>query len=94
MVTLLVNTNYAEDIYFFSANTSKCISSSVLKIPLSKKVNFYLFYSFWRLSVSRVTVFRTKRQRIVCDIIPGSIKLATLKKKKIIQRHNVRQVAS
>ena len=34
-------------------------------------------------------MFRTKRQRIVCDIIPGSIKRASLKKKKIIQLHNV-----
>ena len=34
MVTPLVNTNYAEDIYFFSANVGKCISSSVLKSPM------------------------------------------------------------
>ena len=34
-------------------------------------------------------MFITKRQRIVCDILPGSIKLASLKKKKITQLHNV-----
>ena len=38
------------------------------------KVSFY-FILFWRFTVNRVTVFRTKRQRIVCDRIPGSIKL-------------------
>ena len=38
------------------------------------KFSFYLIL-FWRLTVNRVTVFRTKRQRIVCDRIPGPIKL-------------------
>ena len=33
------------------------------------------FILFWRCTVNRVTVFRTKRKRIVCDRIPGSIKL-------------------
>ena len=47
-------------------------------------------------------VFRTKRKRVVCDRIPGwgwidlaiAIMTDSLKKKKIIQRHNVRQVTS
>ena len=38
------------------------------------KFSFY-FILFRRFMVNRVTVFRTKRQRIVCDRIPGSIKL-------------------
>ena len=43
---------------------------------LTEKSKFS-FYSilFQRFTVNRVTVFRTKRQRIVCDRIPGSIKL-------------------
>ena len=38
------------------------------------KFSFY-FILFQRCIVNGVTVFRTKRQRIVCDRIPGSIKL-------------------
>ena len=38
------------------------------------KFSFYLIL-FQRFTVNRVIVFRTKRQRIVCDRIPGSIKL-------------------
>ena len=34
-------------------------------------------------------MFRIKRQRIVCDIMPGTIKLASLKRKKIIKLRNV-----
>ena len=37
------------------------------------KFSFY-FILFRRFTVNQVTVFRTKRQRIVCDRIPGSIK--------------------
>ena len=36
------------------------------------KFSFY-FILFQRFTVNRVTVFRAKRQRIVCDRIPGSI---------------------
>ena len=73
---------YIEDIYFFEVNT-KYISSSVLKILMfsthkmkyiwylqkEKKFSFY-FILFRRFTVNRVTVFRTKIQRIVCDRIP------------------------
>ena len=38
------------------------------------KFSFY-FILFQRFTVNQVTAFRTKRQRIVCDKIPGSIKL-------------------
>ena len=38
------------------------------------KFSFY-FILFQRFTVNRVTVFRAKSQRIVCDRIPGSIKL-------------------
>ena len=38
------------------------------------KFSFY-FILFQRSTVNQVTAFRTKRQRIVCDKIPGSIKL-------------------
>ena len=41
-----------------------------------KKSNFsFDFILFRRFTVKKVTVFRTKRQKIVCDRIPGSIKL-------------------
>ena len=63
-------------------------------LPQKSNSSFY-FIHFRRLTVNRVPVFRTKRQRIVRDRIPGSIAIMTdcLKKKKIL-RHNIRQVTS
>ena len=74
-----------EDIYIFEVNT-KYISSSVLKIPMfsthemkyiwylpiKSKFSFF-FILFRRFTVDRVTVFRTKRQNIVCDRIPHTV---------------------
>ena len=65
-----------------------------LEFTEKSECDIFFFISLWRFTISRVTVFRTKRQRIVCDKIPGSIKLASSKKRIIIQRHNVRQVTS
>ena len=63
-----------------------------------KKYLFVLFYTLRRFTVKIVTVFRKKlyksRQRIVCDRIPDSYYSYCLKKKKLIQRNNVRQVTS
>ena len=43
---------------------------------LTDKSKFsFSFVLFQRFTVNGVTVFRAKRQRIVCDRIPGSIKL-------------------
>ena len=42
---------------------------------LPKKNNSFYFILFRRFTVNQVMVFRTKIQRIVCDRIPGSIKL-------------------
>ena len=70
------------DLYFIQCVEKSNVFNSRHEIDLVftvKKENFNLFYTFWRFTVSRVTVFGTKRQRIVCDIIPGSIELASLK---------------
>ena len=51
---------------------SKTLAQCKDLIP--NKVNFLsILYFFWRFTVNRVTVFRTKRQSIVCSRIPGSI---------------------
>ena len=50
------------------------LNKSATSMSMSRSMSFY-FILFRRFKVNRVTVFRTKRQRIVCGRIPGSIKL-------------------
>ena len=101
---------YIEDIYFFEVNTKYISSSVLKTSEFSRvrstgenadvfnsrdeiclvfteksKFSFY-FILFRRFTVNRVTVLRTKRQRTVMT--------DSLKKKKIIQHHNFRQVTS
>ena len=63
-----------------SENSDVFNSQDEIYLVFTENEIFFSFYFilFWRLTVNRVTVFRTKRQRIVCDRIPGSMKLCLL----------------
>ena len=52
---------------------AKFISLSIYLV-FTEKFFFFILY-FFEIYGNRVTVFRTKRQRIVSNRIPGSIKL-------------------
>ena len=59
-----------------SENSYVFNSQDEIYLVFTEKSKFSFYYIlFQRFTVNRVTVLRTKRQRIVCDRIPGSIKL-------------------
>ena len=69
-------------IYFIECVENSDVSNTQDEIYLmftKKKIFFFYFILFQIFTVNRVTMLRTKRQRIVCDRIPGSIKLKLLR---------------
>ena len=61
-----------------SRNENSDVFNSKMKYIwyLQKISKFSLYFIlFQRFTVNRVTVLRSRRQRVVCDRIPGSIKL-------------------
>ena len=74
----LLETSYFSRVHSTCENSDVFYSRDEIYLVFTEKyksnLSFY-FIRFRRFTVNQVSVFRTERQMIVCDRIPGSVKL-------------------